>query len=54
MRAIGAPDDLLFTMTMISKRREAGEDVDVMELFPGVARSVLDRHASACESDADR
>lgn len=42
----GGPDELLFPMTMISKRREAEEDVDVMQLFTGIAQSVLDRRAS--------
>lgn len=42
----GEPDELLFPMTMISKRREAGEDVDVMQLFTVITHSVLDRRTS--------
>jgi uncharacterized protein DUF3806 len=38
----GGPDDLLFPMTMISKRVESGEVVDVFALFSATAQSVVD------------
>lgn len=36
----GGPDDLAFPMTMISKRVEAGHDVDVLELFRAAAAGI--------------
>ena len=36
------PDDVIFPMTMISKRVESGEDVDVFALFSTVAQSVVE------------
>ncbi|MDQ1077085.1 MULTISPECIES: DUF3806 domain-containing protein [Microbacterium] len=41
----GGPDDLAFPMTMISKRMEAGEDVDVLELFRSVATAIGEAQA---------
>ncbi|HEU0205160.1 MAG TPA: DUF3806 domain-containing protein [Pseudolysinimonas sp.] len=36
------PDDLIFPMTMISKRVEAGDDVDPFSLWSTVAQSVFE------------
>lgn len=41
----GGPHDLAFPMTMISKRMEAGEDVDVLELFRDVATALGEAQA---------
>lgn len=41
----GGPDDLAFPMTMISKRVEAGEHVDILELFRVVATGIDEARA---------
>ncbi len=41
----GGPDDVAFPMTMISKRVEAGQDVDVLELFRVVATGIEEARA---------
>ncbi|MDF2666755.1 MAG: hypothetical protein K0R81_2605 [Microbacterium sp.] len=41
----GGPDDLAFPLTMISRRVEAGEEVDVLELFRAVATTIAQKQA---------
>lgn len=41
----GGPDDLAFPMTMLSKRVEAGDDLDVLELFRSVATAIGEAQA---------
>ena len=41
----GGPDDLAFPMTMLSKRVEAGEEVNVLELFRSVATAIGEAQA---------
>jgi len=41
----GGPDDLAFPMTMLSKRVEAGEEVNVLDLFRSVATAIGEAQA---------
>lgn len=41
----GGPDDLAFPLTMISRRVEAGDEVDVLELFRAVATMIAQKQA---------